>query len=174
MPYLDFADYQSRSSFEASETSEFYARPGRVGTFAKWERSLRSRKIDDKLRRRYAVPFGVTPPATEPDPALVPDTVKDWLTAYLDARLMRARRDPGSEADAGDSDNTLEATEATQEIENAANPNEPAHPELPLLATKPSQSGVTKGGPFVAAYATVYDYQDAIADNRDRTGKLYR
>lgn len=149
MPYLTFADYQERSSFEASETTEFFGRPTRAGTFAKWEKALRSRKINDKLRRRYAVEFGVVPPATEPDPDLVPDTVKDWLTAYLDARVMRARRDPGAEVDAGDADTTLEAREATEEIERAANANEPAHPELPLRADLPSSSGVALGGPFV-------------------------
>ena len=109
MPYLVFADYVSRSSFEESELNEFFSRSNRVDTFAKWEKALRSRKIDDKLRRRYAVPFGVVSPATEPNPDLVPETVKDWLTAYLDARFIRARRYPGTEADAGDADTTLEA-----------------------------------------------------------------
>jgi hypothetical protein len=167
MPYLTFADYQERSSFEASETTEFFSRFGRLGTFAKWEKGLRTRKIDDKLRRRYAVPFGVVPPATEPDPALVPDAVKDWLTAYLDARLMRARRDPGAEVDAGDSDSTLEAREATQEIENAANANEPGHSELPLAADKPESSGVEKGGPFSIEFATPLDYWDSRVASRD-------
>lgn len=172
--YLPFDEYKERSIYEPAEIDEFFGRPGRANTYSRWEKSIRSRKIDDKLRRRYVVPFGAFPASAEPDPAKVPEAVKDWLTAYLDARVMRARRDPGAEAEAGDSDNTLEATEATKEIENAANANEPAHPELPLRADKPEGSGVAKGGPFVAAYATVYDYQDAIADNRDRTGKLYR
>jgi hypothetical protein len=166
MAYLTFEDYQSRSQYEPSETTEFYARPGRTGTFAKWEKSLRSRKINDKLRRRYAVEFGVAPPATEPDPALVPDTVKDWLTAYLDARLMRARRDPGAEVDAGDADTTLEAREATTEIENAADANTPAHPELPLRSDLPSSSGVTLGGPIVIDYLTPAGYWDAVARRR--------
>ena len=166
MAYLTFEDYQSRSQYEPSETTEFFARPGRVGTFAKWEKSLRSRKINDKLRRRYAVEFGVVSPATEPDPTLVPDTVKDWLTAYLDARLMRARRDPGAEVDAGDADTTLEAREATAEIENAANANEPAHPELPLRADLPSSSGVALGGPVVIDYLTPSGYWDAVVGRR--------
>jgi hypothetical protein len=163
MPYLTFADYQSRSQYEPSETTEFFARPGRVGTFAKWEKSLRSRKINDKLRRRYAVEFGVVSPATEPDPDLVPDTVKDWLTAYLDARLMRARRDPGAEVDAGDADTTLEAREATSEIENAADANLPAHPELPLTSDKPNVSGVSLGGPFLHEDLTVHHAWARIA-----------
>lgn len=167
MPYLSFEEYKERSIYEASEIDEFYSRPGRVNTYAHWEKSLRSRKIDDKLRRRYAVPFGATPPA-EPDPDLVPGAAKDWLTAYLDARLMRARRDPGSEAEAGDNDNTLEAQEATREVENAANPDVPAHPELPLAADKPESSGVVKGGPFVVEYLTPSDAWDAFAARRCR------
>jgi len=149
MPYLTPADYIERSAFEASDINEFFTRPTRVGTFAKWEKALRSRKIDDKLRRRYAVPFGIVAPAVEPDPALVPDACKDWLTAYLDQKLTRARRNPGAEVEAGDADTTSEAKEATQEIENAANTNEPPHGELPLRADKPETSGVALGGPFV-------------------------
>lgn len=168
MPYLTYGDYKERSIYEASEIDEFYARPGRASTFTRWEKSLRSRKIDDKLRRRYAVPFGVTSPAVEPDPSIVPEAAKDWLTAYLDARLMRARRDPGSEAEAGDSDNTLEAQEATREIENAANPDVPANPELPLAADKPDSSGVVKGGPFVIEYLDPHTAWDAIAARRCR------
>lgn len=166
MPYLTFADYQSRSQYEEPETTEFFGRPGRTGTFTKWEKSLRSRKIDDKLRRRYAVPFGVVSPATEPDPDLVPDAVKDWLTAYIDARVMRVRRDPGAEVDAGDADTTLEAREASQEIENAANANEPAHSELPLLATTPETSGVIKGGPFIKSNLTPFKFWENIARRR--------
>ena len=166
MPYLVFADYVSRSSFEESELNEFFSRSNRVDTFAKWEKALRSRKIDDKLRRRYAVPFGVVSPATEPNPDLVPETVKDWLTAYLDARFIRARRYPGTEADAGDADTTLEAREATQEIENAANANEPAHSELPLRADLPESSGVAKGDAFLHEDATVHCAYARIAGRR--------
>jgi hypothetical protein len=166
MPYLTFSGYQERSIYEPSEIVEFFSRPGRANTFAHWERSLRSRKIDDKLRRRYAVPFGIVSPSTEPDPALVPEAARDWLTAYLDSRLMRARRDPGSETEAGDSDNTQEAQEATREIENAANPDVPAHPELPLAADKAASSGVVKGGPFVVEYLSPGDAWDAIAARR--------
>ena len=163
MPYLSFVEYKERSIFEASEIDEFFMRPNRVNTYSRWEKGIRGRKIDDKLRRRYATPFGIVPPATEPDPALVPDAVKEWLTVYLDARLMRARRDPGSEAEAGDTDNTLEATEATAEIDRAANANEPAHGELPLRADTPSTSGVTLGGPFLHEDATVHDAWARIA-----------
>jgi hypothetical protein len=166
MPYLTFADYQSRSSYDQSETTEFFSRAGRTGTFAKWEKSLRTRKIDDKLRRRYAVPFGIVGDSTEPDPDLVPDTVKDWLTAFIDQRVTDARRIPGSEVDAGDADSTLNAREATSEIENAANANEPAHPELPLAANKPSSSGVALGGPVVVSYQMPGNYYDYQARNR--------
>lgn len=163
MPYLPFDEYKERSIFEESEIDEFFSRPNRVTTYSKWEKGIRGRKIDDKLRRRYAVPFGVVPPATEPDPDLVPEAAKEWLTAYLDARLTRARRDPGSEAEAGDTDNTLEATEATTEIDRAANANEPPHGELPLAADKPSVSGVALGGPFVHEDRTAHHVWARIA-----------
>ena len=167
MSYLLFAEYKERSIYEPSEIDEFYGRPGRSNTYSVWERSIRARKIDDKLRRRYAVPFGVVPPSAEPDPSLVPEAIKDWLTAYLDARLMRARRDPGSEAEAGDTDNTLEATEATREIENAANPEASAHSELPVRSDKPENSGVAKGGPVLVSYPTIYEFFDAQQRARD-------
>ena len=156
MPYLSLAEYKSRSVYDPSEIEEYFTRPGLSGRFEAWERTLAARKVDDKLRRRYAVPF-----------ASPPETVKDWLTAYMDARFMRARRDPGSEAEAGDTDNTLEATEATREIENAANPDLPAHPELPLAAGC-AVSGVTRGGPHVITFLTGFDYLDAVADARRR------
>jgi hypothetical protein len=165
MLYLSFADYKERSSYEASEIDTFYSGT-RANTYAKWERGIRGRKIDDKLRRRYAVPFGAVPSTAEPDPALVPEAVKEWMVAYLDARLMRARRDPGSEAEAGDSDNTLEAQEATAEIERAANANEDPHGELPLRATDPGTSGVVNGGPIVVSYQMPWNYQDRLARER--------
>lgn len=170
MPYLTFAEYKDRTVYDPSEITEYFGRPGLSNRFAAWERTLRARKIDDKLRRRYDAPFGVVAPATEPDPTLVPEAAKDWLTAYLDARFMRARRDPGSEAEAGDTDNTLEATEATREIENAANPETAAHPELPLRADKPEQSGVTKGGPMLSSHPTIFGFFDAQQAERDEVG----
>lgn len=165
--YLPFDEYKERSIYEPAELDEFFGRPGRVNTYSRWEKSLRSRKIDDKLRRRYVVPFGAIPATAEPDPAKVPEAVKDWLTAYLDARVMRARRDPGAEAEAGDSDNTLEATEATKEIENAANADVP-HPELPLRADAANKDGVSRGGPFVISYHDVHDAWDALARGRSQ------
>lgn len=159
MPYLSLAEYKDRSVYDPAEIDEYFGRPGLTNRFAVWERTLSARKIDDKLRRRYLVPF----------PELAPEAVKDWLTAYLDARLMRARRDPGSEVEAGDTDNTLEASEATREIENAANPEAPAHPELPLRADL-DLSGVSKGGPFVASVVTIHGFFDAQQAQRDEEG----
>lgn len=167
MPYLQFADYKERSTYEASELDTFFSGT-RANTFAKWEKGIRGRKIDDKLRRRYAVPFGAVPSTAEPDPDLVPEAVKEWMVAYLDARVMRARRDPNADAmeTAGDSDNTAESTEATAEIERAANANEDPHGELPLRATDPGSSGVVKGGPFIVSYQTPGDYYDQLVRQR--------
>lgn len=169
--YLPLAEYKDRSVYDPAEITEYFGRPGLSNRYSAWEKTLRARKIDDKLRRRYAVPFGVVTPSAEPDPALVPEAVKDWLTAYLDARFQRARREPGSEIEAGDTDNTLEATEATREIENAANPEAPAHPELPLRADKPDGSGVVKGGPLLKSYPTIYEFYDDQQRERDEAAK---
>lgn len=162
MAYLSLDEFKERSSFEAAEIDEFFARPGR--SFARWEKSTRSRKIDDPLRRRYAVPFGTSSAGGEPDAARVPEACKDWLTAFLDARLLRARRYPGAGDEPGDDDLTQEARDADQEIARAADPNEAAHPELPLNAAAAATSGVVKGGPFVRRYDTVGEYWDGVRD----------
>jgi len=167
MPYLTFDELKEASAFSPSDWDELNTR--RPNTFARWEKTLRSRKIDDKLRRRYAVPFGVVPPAEEPNPSLVPEAAKDWLVAYLDDRLLRSRRNAGSE-DLNDVDISNEAQEATTEIENAANPEQPGHPELPLRSDLASSSGIVKGGPLVASNTTIYGFYDEQAALRNERG----
>lgn len=169
MAYLTIDEYKERSTFDPAEIDEFFARPGRSNTFARWEKTLRSRRLDDKLRARYAVPFGIIAPSTEPDPTLVPEACKDWLTAYLDDRLLRARRYPGDEQPTDD-DLAGDAAEATREIEAAADNDRPAHAELPLRADTPSASGVTKSGPMVESFNTIHGWFDVQAAARDAGG----
>ena len=161
MPYLTLAEYKTRAALPIPAMAEFLARPGRAGPFDVWEGDLRA-TIDDSLRRRYAVPFGATPPTAEPDPALVPRAVKAWLAALLDEMFTRARRDPGSEVEAGDSDLTSAAARVREELRRATDPDVEPRPELPLKATQPGQSGVSLGGPHVVAFNMPWDYWDYV------------
>jgi len=166
MPYVTLAEVQDGSVYGPEQWAELNTR--RPGTFAKWERRAR-RRIDDPLRLRYAVPFGVVPPATEPDPALVPDAAKDWIFDLLDALFLRQQRTPGAE-EAADADIFSTAKDTLQAIADAADQDKAAHAELPLRADQPGSSGVTKGGPFVQTYNTPHGYFDAQAKQRDEGG----
>ena len=166
MPYVTFAEVQDGSVYGREQWAELNTR--RPGTFAKWERRVR-RQIDDPLRLRYAVPFGVVPPATEPDPTIVPDAVKDWAFDLLDALFLRQMRTPGAE-ETTDADIFSTATTTLQAIADAADQDKPAHSELPLRADQPSGSGVVKGGPFVSSFNTPHGYFDAQALARDEGG----
>ena len=155
MPYLTLAEFKTRQAFEPSEVDEFLARPGRANWFVECEQEA-SAEIDDALRRRYAVPFGVVPPATEPDPTLVPRSIKAWMRALMTEMFEECRRIPGQEVAAGTSDITARATRAREAMARAADTNDKPHPELPLAADKPSTSGVSLGGPFVHEDLTVH------------------
>jgi hypothetical protein len=162
MPYLTLAEFKTRQAFEPSEVDEFLARPGRVNWFVECEQET-SAEIDDALRRRYAVPFGVVLPATEPDPTLVPRTVKAWARAILTEMFEECRRIPGQEVAAGTSDITARANRAREAMGRAADANLPAHPELPLTSDKPNVSGVSLGGPFLHEDLTVHHAWARIA-----------
>jgi hypothetical protein len=172
MPYLTLSELKTRSSYSAAEWAAFVVETdaqlgvasGTAAKFAAWLEDAES-EIDDTLRRRYAVPFGVVPPATEPDPAKVPRAVKKWAASMLDEQIELYRRIPGS-TEAQDEGVLGRAARARAEMQNAANPDVPAHPELPLAADKPETSGVTKGGPHVVSYQTGFDYFDTLAKAR--------
>jgi len=160
MPYMTLDALKTRSSFDPADWNEFFARPGRSGTFAAWEHAIRSRDIDDKLRARYATPF---------DEGSVPETILDWMTVLFDDRLLRARRYPGTESP-DDTDVSGEAKRVRLEIADAADRDKTAHHELPLKASDPTASGVSRGGPIAIGYNSVYGWNDAKAQQRDEGG----
>lgn len=166
MPYVTLAEAKLGSVHQPSQWDDLEAR--RPGTFAMWERRAR-RRVDDPLRLRYAVPFGIVLPATDPDPTLVPDAVKDWMFDLLDALKLNEMRIPGAEA-TEDADLFASARGTLQAIADAADQDKPAHSELPLRADQPSGSGVSKGGPFLAGFNTPHGYFDAQARSRDEGG----
>ena len=165
MSYTTFAELKEGSEFDPAEWDELNTR--RPATVAHWQRQTQA-AIDDPLRLRYAVPFGVTPPSLTPDPTIVPFSAKAWQIALMDAMFLRSRRTPGAEASA-DADINRREESIFAAIAAAADQDRPAHPEL-ALRSDTSSSGVTKGGPMMVAYATPYDWFDAQAVRRDQDG----
>jgi hypothetical protein len=163
--YNTFAELKEGSEFDPAEWDELNAR--RSATVTAWL-GLTQALIDDPLRLRYAVPFGATPPSLVPDPSLAPKTVKAWQIVLMDAKFLRHRRTPGAEAPA-DSDLSAEAKAVLESIAAAADQDRPAHPELPLRSNT-SSSGVSKGGPMMVGYATLYGFFDGQAARRDAGG----
>jgi hypothetical protein len=176
MAYLTLLELKSRSAFEPEEWDTFFASrdaklgeaPGTLLTFTDWSKGVQS-TIDDALRRRYAVPFAIIAPSTTPDPARVPETVKEWAIALFDEKMFRARRYPGADAPV-DSDLVAEAQRARDAMKAAADADAAPHPELPLLADKPKTSGIAKGGPEVESFNTIQGWFDAQAAARDGGG----
>lgn len=156
MAYLTYAALKVRSSYSPAEWDELLAR--RPDTPAAWLEDTQG-AIDDPLRLRYAVPFE----------APVPRTVLRWQVALMDAALYRSRREPG--APLGE-DADLLAIEARviADIAAAADQDRPAHSELPLRSDTTS-SGVSKGGPDMRAFVTMYEYFDDQAERRDSRGR---
>ncbi len=176
--YVSPTDLRSRSTFSPEEWLAFFAErdeqlgeaPGTLRTFHVWESEIAA-EIDDALRRRYAVPFAVVPPATEADPARVPQTVKRWAVTLFDERLLIARRYPGTDAPV-DTDLMQRAQRSRDSMRDAADPDNAPLPELPLRSDLPSSSGVTKGGPYRRSFATYDGYFDAVALDRDARGRI--
>jgi len=102
------------------------------------ERQLlrKSRWIDARLRKRYAVPF--TLPA--------PDAVQDWLVRLVTLPLFLKRGvDPN---DQQFEEYRSDAEKAEREVLEAANSDTGLF-DLPLLAAQPgSPSAISRGGPF--------------------------
>lgn len=163
--YVSFAELKEGSEFDPAEWDELNSR--RPATVTHWLRQTQAH-IDDPLRLRYAVPFGVTPPSLTPDPTIVPFTAKLWQIALMDAMFLRARRTPGAEAVA-DADINRREESVLGAIAAAADQDRPSHPELPLRSDT-TPSGVVKGGPLMASYTTAYEFFDAQARRRDELG----
>lgn len=110
--------------------------------------------IDDRLRKRYAVPFA----------SPVPVTILRWV-AHLAAADCYLRRgaDPADAAVARFFDF---ADRARAEVKEAADSAEGLF-DLPLKADTPGISGVTQGGPFGYSETDPYAWLDVQRDLRD-------
>lgn len=107
-----------------------------------------SAEIDDRLRKRYAVPFA----------SPTPRTVLRWLTKLVTREAYDKRgRNPSSEQDQSAIDGAAE--QAERELREAADAKDGLF-ELPLRADQPDVSGVTVGEPLGRADADPYAWMD--------------
>ncbi len=172
--YLTLSEWRIASSFGPSVVLEHVQRidtemglaTGTYARFEQWENEAAD-DVDNALRRRYSVPFATTNGTT--DITKVPRTVKKWVRLLCDVKLLDARRAAGVE---GPDDSSIAGykVEVNAEMAKAANANEDALPELPLRSDLPSASGVTIGGPMVAANNTIYGFFDDQQRQRDEGG----
>lgn len=131
-------------------------------------------RIDAKLRKRYAVPFGAEPVAPIDVRVDVPLAIEDWVVALvtLDAYQKRGFN-PSSEMDSVSI--LTPATTAQKEIDEAAN-SETGLFELPMRASSDA-GGVTKGGVLSYTEASPFVWTDVQAqagreEDRAREGSL--
>lgn len=116
----------------------------------------RSAEINDRLKKRYVVPFGTWSPSST-----APPIIKRWVAVLVTADCYEKRgQNAGS-----DRDEVVERARAQvdAQIEQAAN-SETGLFELPLLASAPGASGVTQGGPFGYSEASPYSWTDVQAE----------
>jgi len=105
--------------------------------------------MDDRLRKRYAVPFDSDSP---------PATVVRWLTDLVTFDCYRRRGfNPTSEQDRAAILDPM--TTALEQIKEAAD-SETGLFDLPLRADKPETSGIARGGPLSYAEASPYTWMD--------------
>ncbi len=153
MSYLDLDAFRARTLAPAVYVDDVEAaHAGWLdGQLAAW-----SRKIDSRLRKRYAVPFA------EPN-----ETVKEWLTQIVTLRLFLKRG-----VDANDEQfETIrqDAQDALAEIKEAADSEEGLF-DLPLLDAADG-SAISKGGPLGYGEASPYVWTDRqVATARDEDG----
>lgn len=144
--YLTLEEFQVRTLAPASYVDDVEtAHAGWLdGQLEAW-----SRKIDARLRKRYAVPF-----------ATPNETVKEWLTQIVTRRLFLKRGvDPNDQQyETIDQD----AKDALTEIAEAAN-SETGLFDLPLLDAGDG-SAVSKGGPYSYSEASPYVWTDRQVD----------
>lgn len=107
--------------------------------------------INDRLRKRYAIPFA----------APVNETVLGWLTDLVTVDAYDKRgRNPSAEQDARID---TRATEAKAEIKEAADSKEGLF-DLPLKQNDVDATGIVKGEPIGDAEASPYAWADAQAE----------
>lgn len=114
-----------------------------------------SRKIDARLKKRYAAPFSELPGET-------PNVVEQWLADILTPRLYRKR---GVDAqDEAYLEAAKSADEAWAEVKEAAEAKDGLF-ELPMKQTEPGASAVTRGAPLGYSEGTPYE---AFVNQRER------
>lgn len=155
MAYLTTAQYRDRTVLPASYVDDVEANaPDWV------QRALerKSRWIDARLRKRYAVPFA----------SPVPETVLDWLARIVTLELLLKHGVDPTDLQFQAYRESAERAEA--EVAEAAN-SETGLFDLPLLANV-SASGIVHGGPFGYSEQSPYvgfDLQAEIGREEDRS-----
>lgn len=155
--YLDLAGFKGLSTMPSTDVDGVETLyPG----FVDAQLGHASRRIDGRLRKRYAAPFG----------APVPETVKLWLAQIVTVPVMLKRGiDPN---DAQFEEIKALATQAYDEIKEAAD-GELGLWDLPLNENT-TASGISKGGPLGYSEQSPYvafDQQSAIGRVEDSNGR---
>lgn len=119
--------------------------------------------LDSRLKKRYAAPFAAMPDT--------PPVVIGWLTRILDAELYYKR---GISAKDEQWPEILQrAKDAKAEVKEAAD-SEKGLFELPLNATAPGETSVSRGGPLGYTEQSPYSWsvvqRDAARDEQQEIG----
>lgn len=155
-PYLTLAQFRARTIMPGTDVDAVEASaPG----FILSKLTAKSRWIDARLSKRYAVPFA----------SPFPDAVCDWLARIVTlSAYLRRGVDPNDEQFVALKE---DAERAEAEIAEAATAETGLY-ELPLINTT-SANGVTRGGTSVYSEASPYVWQDVQRErgrNEDRNG----
>lgn len=148
-PWLDVDTFSLRTVMPSEDVDRLESRyPG----FLTAQLAAEQAWIEDRLRKRYAVPFAPT----------VPETIRRWLSdlVTLAAYQRRGWNPAGAE-------NQLiidAATRARDEVKEAANAQEGLF-ELPLRTEDPGTTGATVGGPLATADASPYRWTTQQRDD---------
>ncbi|AKF06074.1 phage protein Gp36 family protein [Sandaracinus amylolyticus] len=159
MPYLDTNGFKALTMMPSTSVDELEViAPGWLSA----KLAAKSRWIDSRLAKRYAVPFDESNP---------PEAIRDWLARIvtLSAYLRRG-------VDATDEqfvEIQKDAEKAEQEVLEAANA-ETGLFELPLRSAT-NEHGITRGGPRSYSEASPYVWRDQQArvgreEDRNRGG----
>lgn len=108
-------------------------------------------RIEARLRKRYAIPFG--------SPA--PEVAIEWLVALVTLALYQRR---GWNPSSAENALIVDAAKlAGEEIKEAAD-SESGLFDLPLRADAPTTTGIAVGGPFVYSEASPYVWTTVQGD----------
>jgi hypothetical protein len=109
--------------------------------------------IDARLKKRYAAPFAAAPDT--------PPVVLGWLARIVDRELYLKR---GINPDDAQTDDIkTRAEEARAEVKEAADAKDGLF-ELPLRASEPTATGITRGGPLMLSEVSPYTWSEVQRD----------